>query len=153
MLYHRTVMEPHTSYPIPAGTQYILMTVQKTVFALDVLPETILTTLLQNGFRLGDFRKAKHYHQKAYKLPPPTTAHTPVERVLEPDNGGMEPKGGGQAGLAGPATSQREMERIQDQFVDLPFWCLCNGLMASVTRTPHRHMIEACEWESSFPNI
>ncbi|GFT00508.1 uncharacterized protein NPIL_48291 [Nephila pilipes] len=72
-------MEPHTSYPIPAGTQYILMTVQKTVFALDVLPETILTTLLQNGFRLGDFRKAKHYHQKAYKLPPPTPAHTPVE--------------------------------------------------------------------------
>ncbi|GFS31574.1 hypothetical protein NPIL_513081, partial [Nephila pilipes] len=44
-----------------------------------VLPETILTTLLQNGFRLGDFRKAKHYHQKAYKLPPPTPAHTPVE--------------------------------------------------------------------------
>ncbi|GFS82833.1 uncharacterized protein NPIL_459031, partial [Nephila pilipes] len=72
-------MEPHTSYPIPAGTQYILMTVQKTVFAMDVLPETILTTLLQNGFRLGDFRKAKHYHQKAYKLPPPTPAHTPVE--------------------------------------------------------------------------
>ncbi|GFS59483.1 uncharacterized protein NPIL_612281 [Nephila pilipes] len=79
MLYYRTVMEPHTSYPIPAGTQYILMTVQKTVFALDVLPETILTTLLQNGFRLGDFRKAKHYHQKAYKLPPPTPAYTPVE--------------------------------------------------------------------------
>ncbi|GFT25465.1 uncharacterized protein NPIL_559071 [Nephila pilipes] len=79
MLYHRTVMEPHTSYPIPAGTQYVLMTVQKTVFALDVLPETFLTTLLQNGFRLGDFRKAKHYHQKAYKLPPPTPAHTPVE--------------------------------------------------------------------------
>ncbi|GFU24396.1 uncharacterized protein NPIL_321271, partial [Nephila pilipes] len=79
MLYHRTVMKPHTSYPIPAGTQYILMTVQKTVFALDVLPETILTTLLQNGFRLGGFRKAKHYHQKAYKLPPPTPAHTPVE--------------------------------------------------------------------------
>ncbi|GFT34121.1 uncharacterized protein NPIL_577261 [Nephila pilipes] len=79
MLYHRTVMEPHTSCPIPAGTQYILMTVQKTVFALDVLPETTLTTLLQNGFRLGDFRKAKHYHQKAYKLPPPTPAHTPFE--------------------------------------------------------------------------
>ncbi|GFT99085.1 uncharacterized protein NPIL_245381 [Nephila pilipes] len=79
MLYHRTVMEPHTSYPIPAGTQYILMTVQKTVFALDVLPETILTSLLQKGFRLGDFRKAKQYQQKAYKLPPPTPSHTLVE--------------------------------------------------------------------------
>ncbi|GFT83582.1 uncharacterized protein NPIL_106621 [Nephila pilipes] len=79
MLHHRTVMEPHASYPIPEETQYILMTVQKTVFAFYVLPETILTTLLQNGFRLGDFRKAKHYHQKAYKLPPPTPAHTSVE--------------------------------------------------------------------------
>ncbi|GFU58849.1 uncharacterized protein NPIL_231021 [Nephila pilipes] len=79
MLYPRTVIEPHTSYPIPAGTHYILMTIQKTVFALNVVPETILTTLLQNGFRMGDFRKAKKYHQKAYKLPPPTPAHTPVE--------------------------------------------------------------------------
>ncbi|GFS37342.1 hypothetical protein NPIL_415501 [Nephila pilipes] len=51
MLYHWTVMEPHMSYFIPANTQYILMTIQKTVFALNVLPETSLTTLLQNGFR------------------------------------------------------------------------------------------------------
>ncbi|GFX14447.1 hypothetical protein TNCV_1616301 [Trichonephila clavipes] len=32
MLYHRMVLEPHTAYPIPAGTRYILLTVQKTVF-------------------------------------------------------------------------------------------------------------------------
>ncbi|GFT31773.1 uncharacterized protein NPIL_657661 [Nephila pilipes] len=79
MLYHSTITEPHKSYPIPAGTYYILMTLQKTAFALDGVPETILTTLLQNCFRLGDFRKAKKYHQKAYKLPSPTPAHTPVE--------------------------------------------------------------------------
>ncbi|GFU26678.1 retrovirus-related Pol polyprotein from transposon 297 [Nephila pilipes] len=53
MLYHRTVIEPHTSYPFPVGMHCILMTIQKTVFALDVVPETVLTTLLQNGFRLG----------------------------------------------------------------------------------------------------
>ncbi|GFS79487.1 uncharacterized protein NPIL_69011 [Nephila pilipes] len=70
---------PHPNYPIPAGTHYILMTIQKTASALDVVPETILMTLLQKGFRLGDFRKAKKYHQKAYKLPPPTPAHTPAE--------------------------------------------------------------------------
>ncbi|GFS79561.1 uncharacterized protein NPIL_703541 [Nephila pilipes] len=79
LLYHRTTMEPHTSYPIPAGTLYILMTIQKTVFAKDVESETILTNRLQNGFRLIDFRKAKKYHQKSYKLPSPTPAHTPVE--------------------------------------------------------------------------
>ncbi|GFU05535.1 hypothetical protein NPIL_6411 [Nephila pilipes] len=75
MLYHRTVKEPHISYPIPAGTHYILMTIQKTVFALDAVPETILTTLLENGCRLWDFRKAKKYHQKAYKLPPSTPTY------------------------------------------------------------------------------
>ncbi|GFW69008.1 hypothetical protein TNCV_2919061 [Trichonephila clavipes] len=29
MLYHRTILEPHTAYPIPAGTNYIVLTVQK----------------------------------------------------------------------------------------------------------------------------
>ncbi|GFX23077.1 hypothetical protein TNCV_360911 [Trichonephila clavipes] len=31
MLYHRMVLEPHTAYPFPAGTRYILLTVQKTL--------------------------------------------------------------------------------------------------------------------------
>ncbi|GFV33264.1 hypothetical protein TNCV_1497861 [Trichonephila clavipes] len=33
MLYHQMVLVPHTVYPIPAGTRYILLTVQKTVLA------------------------------------------------------------------------------------------------------------------------
>ncbi|GFT92309.1 hypothetical protein TNCV_1835741 [Trichonephila clavipes] len=32
MLYHRMVLEPHTAYQISAGTRYILLMVQKTVF-------------------------------------------------------------------------------------------------------------------------
>ncbi|GFT53840.1 integrase catalytic domain-containing protein [Nephila pilipes] len=32
MLYHRTVMEPHTSYPSPANTHYILINYLKTAF-------------------------------------------------------------------------------------------------------------------------
>ncbi|GFS93739.1 integrase catalytic domain-containing protein [Trichonephila clavipes] len=39
MLYHRMVLETHTAYPIPAGTRYILLTVQKTVFGLDLSPK------------------------------------------------------------------------------------------------------------------
>ncbi|GFU28378.1 hypothetical protein NPIL_173201 [Nephila pilipes] len=70
---------PHSSYLIPAGTHYILMTIQITVFALDVVPETVLPALLQNGFRVGDFRKAKQYLQKTYKLPQATPAHPPAE--------------------------------------------------------------------------
>ncbi|GFW30377.1 uncharacterized protein TNCV_453151 [Trichonephila clavipes] len=84
MLYHRMVLEPHTVYPIPAGTRYILLTVQKTVFGLDIIPETILPQLMENGFNLGDFRKMKRYDQKACKLPPPTPAHVPAEKNKRP---------------------------------------------------------------------
>ncbi|GFU59461.1 uncharacterized protein TNCV_1177081 [Trichonephila clavipes] len=87
MLYHRMVLEPHTAYPIPAGTRYIFLTVQKTVFGLDIIPETNLPQLMENGFNLGDFRKMKRYDQKVYKLPPPTSAHVSEEtnkRPLEP---------------------------------------------------------------------
>ncbi|GFU02132.1 uncharacterized protein TNCV_533401 [Trichonephila clavipes] len=47
MLYHRTILEPHTAYPIPAGTNYIVLTVQKTAFGLDIIPESLLPQLIQ----------------------------------------------------------------------------------------------------------
>ncbi|GFT69812.1 uncharacterized protein TNCV_3700861 [Trichonephila clavipes] len=84
MLYHRMVLEPHTAYPIPAGTRYILLTVQKTMFGLDIIPEMILPQLMENGFNLGDFRQRKRFDQKAYKLPPPTPAHVPAETHKRP---------------------------------------------------------------------
>ncbi|GFT43007.1 uncharacterized protein TNCV_1615661 [Trichonephila clavipes] len=84
MLYHRMVLEPHTAYPIPAGTRYILLTVQKTVFGLDIIPERILPQLMENGFHLGDFRQRKRFDQKAYKLLPPTPAHVPAETYKRP---------------------------------------------------------------------
>ncbi|GFY05501.1 uncharacterized protein TNCV_218831 [Trichonephila clavipes] len=74
MLYHRMALE----------TRYILLTVQKTVFGLDIIPETILPQLMGNGFKLGDFRKMKGYDQNAYKLPPPTPAHVPAETNKRP---------------------------------------------------------------------
>ncbi|GFS54587.1 uncharacterized protein TNCV_2749021 [Trichonephila clavipes] len=84
MFYHRMVLEPHTAYPILAGTRYILLTVQKTVFGLDIIPETILPQLMENGFNLGDFRKMKRYDRKVYKLPPPTPAYVPAETDKRP---------------------------------------------------------------------
>ncbi|GFS59691.1 uncharacterized protein TNCV_1795651 [Trichonephila clavipes] len=84
MLYHRMVLEPHTAYPIPAGTRYILLTVQKTMFGVDIIPERMLPQLMENGFHLGDFRQRKRFDQKAYKLPPPTPAHVPAETHKRP---------------------------------------------------------------------
>ncbi|GFS91267.1 uncharacterized protein TNCV_1306841 [Trichonephila clavipes] len=84
------VLEPHTAYPIPAGTRYILLTVQKTLFGLDILPQ-----LMENGLNLGDFRKRKRFDQKAYKLPPSTPAHVPAEtnkRPLEQQSGPFSKK-------------------------------------------------------------
>ncbi|GFW67806.1 uncharacterized protein TNCV_3871371 [Trichonephila clavipes] len=81
MLYHRTILEPHTAYPIPAGTYYIVLTVQKTAFGLDIIPESLLPQLIQKGFHLGDFRqKMKNFDQTSYKLLPPTPAHVPAEK-------------------------------------------------------------------------
>ncbi|GFV89802.1 uncharacterized protein TNCV_827941 [Trichonephila clavipes] len=80
MLYHRTILELHTAYPIPAGTHYIVLTVQKTAFGLDIIPESLLPQLIQQGFHVGDFRKMKNFNQTPYKLPPPTPIHVPAEK-------------------------------------------------------------------------
>ncbi|GFS97965.1 uncharacterized protein TNCV_2019031 [Trichonephila clavipes] len=60
MLYHRTILEPHTVYPIPAGTNYIVLTVQKTAFGLDIIPKSLLPQLIHKGFPVEDFRKMKN---------------------------------------------------------------------------------------------
>ncbi|GFS59695.1 uncharacterized protein TNCV_1795691 [Trichonephila clavipes] len=44
----------------------------------------------------------------------------------------------------------REMEKIQNEIVVLPFWCLCDGLMAGIAKVQHRHMIIACELQGQF---
>ncbi|GFV26933.1 uncharacterized protein TNCV_1753921 [Trichonephila clavipes] len=80
MLYHRTILEPHTAYPIPAGTNYFMLTVQKIAFGLDIVPESLLHQLIQKGFHVGDFRKMKKFNQTPYKLPPPTPIHVPAEK-------------------------------------------------------------------------
>ncbi|GFX53929.1 uncharacterized protein TNCV_1154601 [Trichonephila clavipes] len=80
MLYHRTILEPHTAYPTPAGTNYIVLTVQKTAFGLDIIPESLLPQIIQKGFHVGDFRKMKKFNQTPYKLPPTTPIHVPAEK-------------------------------------------------------------------------
>ncbi|GFV86690.1 uncharacterized protein TNCV_4185431 [Trichonephila clavipes] len=80
MLYHRTILEPHTAYPIPAGTHYIVLMVLKTAFGLDIIPESLLPHLIQKGFYVGDFRKMKKFNQTPYKLPPPTPIHVLAEK-------------------------------------------------------------------------
>ncbi|GFT32174.1 uncharacterized protein TNCV_428201 [Trichonephila clavipes] len=80
MLYHRTILEPHTAYPIPAGTNYIVLTIQKTAFGLDIIPESLLPQLIQKGFHVGEFRKMKKFNQTPYKLPPPAPIHVPAEK-------------------------------------------------------------------------
>ncbi|GFX23068.1 uncharacterized protein TNCV_360821 [Trichonephila clavipes] len=80
MLNHRTILEPHAVYRIPAGTNYIVLTVQKIAFGLDIIPESLLLLLIQKGFHVGDFRKMKKFDQTPYKLPPPTPIHVPAEK-------------------------------------------------------------------------
>ncbi|GFX70565.1 uncharacterized protein TNCV_875391 [Trichonephila clavipes] len=80
MLYHRTNLELHMAYPMPAGTNYIVLTVQKTAFGLDIIPESLLLQLIQKGFNVGYILIVKKFDQTFYKLPPPTLIHVPVEK-------------------------------------------------------------------------
>ncbi|GFT62205.1 uncharacterized protein TNCV_639661 [Trichonephila clavipes] len=50
-------------------------------------------------------------------------------------------------------TFRKEMEKIRDQFVLLPFRCLYDGLVNEKGKIQHRHMILACEQESSFEDV
>ncbi|GFT80113.1 hypothetical protein TNCV_4764021 [Trichonephila clavipes] len=62
MLYHRMVLEPHTANPIPAGTRYILLTVQR-LWTLS--PKPFSPSSREKGLNLGNFRKIKWYDQKS----------------------------------------------------------------------------------------
>ncbi|GFW11804.1 hypothetical protein TNCV_4100161 [Trichonephila clavipes] len=57
MLNHRMVLEPHMVYPISAGTRYILVTVQKTVFSLDIIPQNILPSSWRMDLTWGILEK------------------------------------------------------------------------------------------------
>ncbi|GFW61988.1 uncharacterized protein TNCV_4670131 [Trichonephila clavipes] len=50
-------------------------------------------------------------------------------------------------------TFRKEKEKIRDQCVILPFWCLCDGLMNEKGKIQHLHIILACEPESSFEDV
>ncbi|GFT34684.1 uncharacterized protein TNCV_1536191 [Trichonephila clavipes] len=78
MLYLRTILESHTVYPVPAATNYIVLTVQKPALDLDIIPDSFLPQVIQKGFHVGDFRKMKNFDQTPYKLPQPTPAHVPA---------------------------------------------------------------------------
>ncbi|GFX70572.1 uncharacterized protein TNCV_875461 [Trichonephila clavipes] len=80
MLYHRTILDIHMADPIPAGTNYIMLTVQKTAFGFDIISESPLPQLIHKGFHVGDFRKMENFDQTPNKLTPPTPIHVPAEK-------------------------------------------------------------------------
>ncbi|GFV10560.1 uncharacterized protein TNCV_4042811 [Trichonephila clavipes] len=79
MLYHQTIMELHTAYPIPAGTNYIVLTVQNSLW-FGNYPRIPSPQLIQKEFHVEDFRKMKKFDQTPYKLPPPIPIHAPAEK-------------------------------------------------------------------------
>ncbi|GFX69157.1 hypothetical protein TNCV_3563331 [Trichonephila clavipes] len=55
MLYHRTILEPHTAYPIPAGTNYIVLKVQKTSLWFGHYPQILSLPAHSEGIPRGKF--------------------------------------------------------------------------------------------------
>ncbi|KAF8789383.1 hypothetical protein HNY73_007323 [Argiope bruennichi] len=73
-LYDRYVMHPNSIYVVPPETRYLILTVQKTLFAVDVMA-------WEDVRGLQDFRTHRQYTLPAYNLPPPTPKH----EMLVPD--------------------------------------------------------------------
>lgn len=66
-LYKRYVLRPNSTCVVPPLTRYLILTVQKTLFSVDVMAWEDVKELL-------DFRTHTTYTLEAYNLPPPTPA-------------------------------------------------------------------------------
>ncbi|GFV20899.1 hypothetical protein TNCV_3651101 [Trichonephila clavipes] len=86
MLYHRMVMEPHTAYPIPAGTRYILPTSYRLPTPAHVPAETNKRPLEQQP---GPSSKNRVFITPVIRPPVliarPSTALSPPQPVSIPD--------------------------------------------------------------------
>lgn len=65
--YKRFVLRPDSVYVVPPGVSYLVLTVQKTLFSVDVMA-------WEDVRELQDFRNHKTYNLAVYNLPPPTPA-------------------------------------------------------------------------------
>ncbi|GFW78504.1 hypothetical protein TNCV_5110451 [Trichonephila clavipes] len=104
MLYHRMVLEPDTVYPIPAGTPYILLKVQKTVFGLDIIPETILPQLMENETNNRPLKEQPGSSSKQNRVFIAPLIRPPVAAVL----------------IARPSTALATPQPIPDPPVQIP---------------------------------
>ncbi|XP_015920059.2 uncharacterized protein [Parasteatoda tepidariorum] len=72
--------QPWKRYVVPEGVKYVIMTVQKTPFTLDITGDSCQVT---NEY---DYRAHRDFKRKSYELPPPTPVHMleeapPVKRT------------------------------------------------------------------------
>ncbi|KAG8174959.1 hypothetical protein JTE90_002481 [Oedothorax gibbosus] len=73
LFYDRYVLPPHGTYLVPKNTRYVLVAVQKTIFALDV----ISSEYLFQGATPFDACKRYCTQQAEYNVPPPTPCRSP----------------------------------------------------------------------------
>ncbi|GBL57108.1 hypothetical protein AVEN_140617-1, partial [Araneus ventricosus] len=66
--YKRYVLRPNSVYVVPPLTNYLVLTVQKTLFAIDIMA-------WEDVRGLQDFRSHNDYTLEVYNLPPPTPSH------------------------------------------------------------------------------
>ncbi|GFU96996.1 hypothetical protein TNCV_3788221 [Trichonephila clavipes] len=84
MLYHRMVLEPHTAYPIPAGTRYILLTVQKTMFGLQATPPTPAHVPAETHKRPLEQQPKPLSKKKRVMITPIIRPSVPSVRIIKP---------------------------------------------------------------------
>ncbi|KAF8763328.1 hypothetical protein HNY73_021523 [Argiope bruennichi] len=78
-LFDRYVMHLNSIYVVPPETRYLILTVQKTLFAVDEMA-------WEDVRGLQDFRTHRQYTLPAYNLPPPTPKHEmQVPDIIRPE--------------------------------------------------------------------
>ncbi|GBL68318.1 hypothetical protein AVEN_91090-1 [Araneus ventricosus] len=92
--YKRYVLRPNSVYVVPPLTNYLFLTVQKTLFAIDIMA-------WEDVQGLQDFRSHNDYTLDVYNLPPPTPSHqfeegpkmvTPQDRLARKNKNGTVPQ-------------------------------------------------------------
>ncbi|GIY48964.1 hypothetical protein CDAR_256311 [Caerostris darwini] len=99
MLYDRLILKPRRCYIVPSGVWYLILTVQKTIFVLDIVPEEMIHQL---DFSWSLYNTHKKHQQDVYALPPPTPHYQPASPEPPPPRY-FVPKSASQNTIALPA--------------------------------------------------
>lgn len=72
------IFQPHENYIVPPGTWYVIVAMQKTLFSIQVIPDTIQLA----SSKYFPFNRHRRLDKISYEFPPPTPCHSGQEEKM-----------------------------------------------------------------------